>query len=183
MVFGAFLLETVPSVLFILASFDHEPEEAIVRAINDTRDNDTIAAIVGAAVGALHGRSRLPERWIAGLAGRTRDNDDGEVFNLIRASETKWGPWASASLTSRILGGLWGVAVGDALRYRLNSAAEGSGARSSQRSAGLRHLQSAARHMVRLDTSLTLCTIDTLRTGEDYQALGRSFVRWLDGEI
>ncbi len=34
------------------------------------------------------------------------------------------------------------------------------------------------------DTSLTLCTIDTLpRAGEDYQAQGQSFVRWLDAEI
>ena len=53
---GAFLLETVPCVLYILAKHAHDPEEALVRAVNDTRDNDTIAAIVGAAVGALHGR-------------------------------------------------------------------------------------------------------------------------------
>ena len=66
---GAYLLETIPSVLFILARHAHDPEEAIVRAVNDTWDNDTIAAIVGAAVGALHGRRALPSRWIAGLLG------------------------------------------------------------------------------------------------------------------
>jgi ADP-ribosylglycohydrolase len=44
---GAYLLETVPSVLYILARHAHEPKEAIVRAVNDTKDNDTIAAIVG----------------------------------------------------------------------------------------------------------------------------------------
>ena len=55
---GAYLLETVPSVLWILANHAHDPEEAIVRAVNDTTDNDTVAAIVGAAVGALHGRRR-----------------------------------------------------------------------------------------------------------------------------
>ena len=38
------------------------PEEAIVRAVNDTLDNDTVAAIVRAAVGALHGRASLPRR-------------------------------------------------------------------------------------------------------------------------
>lgn len=80
---GAFLIETVPSVLCILERHGHDPEEAIVRAVNDTRDNDTIAAIVGAAVGALHGRSRLPQRWLNGLLGRTRANDDGAVFRLI----------------------------------------------------------------------------------------------------
>ena len=66
---GAFLLETVPSVLYILERHGNDPEEAIVRAVNDTRDNDTVAAIVGAAVGALHGAIRLPERWRMGSWG------------------------------------------------------------------------------------------------------------------
>ena len=55
---GAYLLETVPSVLYVLARHAGDPEEAIVRAVNDTKDNDTVAAIVGAAVGALHGARR-----------------------------------------------------------------------------------------------------------------------------
>lgn len=80
---GAFLLETMPSALHILARHADDPEEAIVRAVNDTRDNDTIAAIVGAAVGALHGRAALPQRWVDGLLGRTREDDDGRVFELI----------------------------------------------------------------------------------------------------
>ena len=54
---GAYLLETIPSVLYILARNAADPEEAVVRAVSDTRDNDTVAAIVGAAIGALHGRS------------------------------------------------------------------------------------------------------------------------------
>lgn len=80
---GAFLLETMPTVLHILARHADDPEEAIVRAVNDTRDNDTIAAIVGAVVGALHGRAALPRRWVDGLLGRTREDDDGRVFALI----------------------------------------------------------------------------------------------------
>ncbi len=80
---GAYLLETVPSVLFILARYGHDPDEAIVRAVNDTVDNDTIAAIVGMAVGALHGKNALPESWITGLSGRTGSADDGRVFELI----------------------------------------------------------------------------------------------------
>jgi ADP-ribosylglycohydrolase len=80
---GAYLLETVPSVLWILARHGHDPEEAIVRAVNDTRDNDTIAAVVGAAVGALHGERALPDRWRAGLLGRTQAGDDGRVFQLV----------------------------------------------------------------------------------------------------
>ena len=88
---GAFLLETVPSVLYILARHADDPEAAIVRAVNDTRDNDTVGAVVGAVVGALHGRSRLPERWVAGLLGRTAEADDGRVFDLIRQTRARFG--------------------------------------------------------------------------------------------
>ncbi|MGE5200274.1 MAG: ADP-ribosylglycohydrolase family protein [Rhodospirillaceae bacterium] len=83
---GAYLLETVPSVLWILASHVHDTTEAIVRAVNDTGDNDTVAAIVGAAVGALHGAQALPGSWRAGLLGRTGASDDGVVFRLIEAA-------------------------------------------------------------------------------------------------
>ncbi len=89
---GAYLLETVPCVVYILMRHGHDPEEAIIRAVNDTRDNDTIAAIVGAAVGALHGRGRLPSRWIARLSGRTTAQDDGRVCELIGLSKRRWGP-------------------------------------------------------------------------------------------
>ena len=80
---GAYLLETVPSVLYILMRHGHDPKEALVRAVNDTKDNDTVASIVGAAVGALHGRKELPDRWIEGLTGRTKGTDDGQVFRLV----------------------------------------------------------------------------------------------------
>jgi len=87
---GAYLLETVPSVIYILMRHGHEPEEAIVRAVNDTKDNDTIAAIVGAAVGALHGKGAIPNRWIQNLSGRTTDRDDGKVFDLIQKAKNKF---------------------------------------------------------------------------------------------
>ncbi|HEU4630236.1 MAG TPA: ADP-ribosylglycohydrolase family protein, partial [Gemmatimonadaceae bacterium] len=60
--------------------------------VNDTYDNDTIAAIVGAAVGALHGVDALPARWRTGLLGRTRAADDGRVFELIELARTRFGP-------------------------------------------------------------------------------------------
>ena len=89
---GAYLLETVPSVMYILMRHGADPEEAIVRAVSDTQDNDTTAAIVGAAVGALHGASGLPERWVAGLPGRTRADDDGEVQRILATARERWGP-------------------------------------------------------------------------------------------
>ena len=70
--------------------FDSEPEpiqdlnfEAVVRAVNDTYDNDTIGAIVGAAAGALHGRKAIPDRWITDLPGRTSFDDDGKIYGLL----------------------------------------------------------------------------------------------------
>lgn len=88
---GAFLLETVPSALYILAKHGHDAEEAIVRAVNDTKDNDTIGAIVGAAVGALHGAEKLPLRWRENLLGRTRGRDDGRVFELLEQARSRFG--------------------------------------------------------------------------------------------
>ena len=80
---GAYLMETMPSALYILARHGHDPEAAIIRAVNDTKDNDTVAAIVGAAVGALHGLAGLPDRWIKGLSGRVREEDQENIFRLL----------------------------------------------------------------------------------------------------
>lgn len=88
---GAFLLETVPSVLYILMKYAHDPEQALIRAVNDTVDNDTIAAVVGSAVGALHGAQALPLRWRQNLSGRTGAIDDGHIEKLItQAHATYW---------------------------------------------------------------------------------------------
>jgi ADP-ribosyl-[dinitrogen reductase] hydrolase len=82
-------METVPTVLFILATHGHDPEAAIVRSVNDTKDNDTIAAIVGAAVGALHGEGATPQVWRGGLLGRTMADDDGALFTLLDRLEAR----------------------------------------------------------------------------------------------
>jgi ADP-ribosylglycohydrolase len=89
---GAFLLETVPSVIYILMRHADDFEEPIVRAVNDTKDNDTIAAIVGAAVGALHGKEAIPKRWVQNLPGRTVECDDGKVFELIALARDRFWP-------------------------------------------------------------------------------------------
>jgi ADP-ribosylglycohydrolase len=60
----------VPAALYILMHHADSFEAAIVAAVNDTKDNDTIAAIVGAFVGALHGRARIRRRWLDGIASR-----------------------------------------------------------------------------------------------------------------
>lgn len=80
---GPYVLEAVPSALYILARHADDPETALVRAVNDVSDADTVGALVGAAVGALHGLDALPERWRRGLSGRTAEDDDGMVWRLI----------------------------------------------------------------------------------------------------
>ena len=80
---GAFLLETVPLVIFVLCNYSHDPEEAIVKAVTYSKDSDTVGAIVGSAVGALHGAEAFPKRWVENLTGRLSYRDDGRVFKLI----------------------------------------------------------------------------------------------------
>ncbi len=88
---GASLFETVPSVLFILASFGHDAQAAIVRAVNDTYDNDTVGAIVGAAVGALHGGRAFPQDWLKGLAGNIRiGGNKYQIFRLILLAKNRF---------------------------------------------------------------------------------------------
>jgi ADP-ribosyl-[dinitrogen reductase] hydrolase len=90
---GAYLLETVPTVLRILMQHAADPEEAIVRAVNDTKDNDTIASIVGAAIGALHGAAAFPQPWREGLMGRVVANvDDRRIFELIEKAIQRFAP-------------------------------------------------------------------------------------------
>lgn len=91
---GAYLLETVPTVVHLLAMHGHDPVAAVECAVNDTRDNDTIASIVGAAMGAAYGTAWIPARWREGLLGRTGANDDGRVFELIDAAVDRFVPRA-----------------------------------------------------------------------------------------
>jgi len=56
-----------------------KPAAAIERAVNDTKDDDTVAAVVDAAVGALHGLDAPPPSWIDDLLGRTRADGEGRV--------------------------------------------------------------------------------------------------------
>jgi ADP-ribosylglycohydrolase len=87
---GAYLLETVPSVLYILMRHGRSLGEALVRAVNDTLDNDTVAAVVGALAGALHGKSGIPHQWLARHSGRTGEQDDGRILLILDRARTRW---------------------------------------------------------------------------------------------
>ncbi len=85
---GAYVLETAPCALYILMLHAADPEEAIERAVNDTWDNDTIAAIVG----ALHGAAALPKSSRDGLSGRTAEEDEGRIWSILRGAEVAFSP-------------------------------------------------------------------------------------------
>lgn len=80
---GAFLLETLPVTLYIIARHGDDPDPAIRAAVNHTRDNDTIASRVASAMGALHGMDAFRPDWVTGLLGRTGADDDGRVQALV----------------------------------------------------------------------------------------------------
>jgi len=64
---GAYLLETIPITLYILATRAHNPVLALSDAVTYTKDSDTIGAIVGYIVGALHGVRGFPEYLVKPL--------------------------------------------------------------------------------------------------------------------
>jgi poly(ADP-ribose) glycohydrolase ARH3 len=64
-----------PPALWAALRYKDDPEEAIVQAANLGGDTDTIAAMTGALVGALHGEQWIPRRWFEQLenGGNGRD--------------------------------------------------------------------------------------------------------------
>ncbi|NIQ93975.1 MAG: hypothetical protein GWO11_07540 [Desulfuromonadales bacterium] len=55
--------ESVPAALWAALRYGDDPQEAIIRAVNLGGDTDTIGAMCGALVGALHGDGWFPARW------------------------------------------------------------------------------------------------------------------------
>lgn len=90
----AAITHTVPTVLYVLMHHAKNFEAALISCLNETKDNDTTAAIVGAILGALHGRQVIPPRWLnpqqfPGYLSNSR-NDSGKVFELTEAAVRKF---------------------------------------------------------------------------------------------
>ncbi|UJR15980.1 hypothetical protein I4U23_002899 [Adineta vaga] len=56
-------IEAVPCVLWVICESYREPEECLIRGVNMGGDTDTIAAMIGDIIGALHGTQWIPTRW------------------------------------------------------------------------------------------------------------------------
>ncbi|WP_303721267.1 ADP-ribosylglycohydrolase family protein [Malonomonas rubra] len=65
-----------PPALWAALRFIDDPEEAIVQAVNLGGDTDTIGAMTGALVGALHGDQWFPTRWYEQLENGTAGRDE-----------------------------------------------------------------------------------------------------------
>ena len=59
--------ESVVLAIFLASRHIDDAETAIIKAVHSGGDTDTIAAMVGAIVGARHGDQKFPERWHARL--------------------------------------------------------------------------------------------------------------------
>lgn len=68
-------VDMLPCVLWIACRYHSSPEEAIMRAVALGGDTDTTACMVGAILGALHGASWIPQRWLDGLENGSRGRD------------------------------------------------------------------------------------------------------------
>lgn len=78
---SGFVLKTYNNALY-WTYHSNTLEEAIVGAVNDGGDADTIAAITGSLAGARWGFSCIPERWVEALSPQVREQLD-EVIDWI----------------------------------------------------------------------------------------------------
>ncbi len=64
---SGFIMQTLPFASFCFLRFGDNPRGAIIEAVSAGGDTDSIAAILGAWLGCLHGRNALPEDLILSL--------------------------------------------------------------------------------------------------------------------
>lgn len=61
---GAYLLETVPMTLYTMMIYADDPMKALATAVSSSKDSDTVGAIVGYLIGALHGVKAFSEHLL-----------------------------------------------------------------------------------------------------------------------
>ncbi|NJE60379.1 ADP-ribosylglycohydrolase family protein [Thermococcus sp. 21S7] len=66
---GAYLLETVPMALYTMILYGNNLDKALSTAVLNSKDSDTIGAIVGYLSGALHGITEFPPSLVEPLFG------------------------------------------------------------------------------------------------------------------
>ena len=56
--------EAVSCAILAALRYSSTPEEAVIKSVNFGGDTDTIGAMTGALMGALHGNAWIPKRWL-----------------------------------------------------------------------------------------------------------------------
>ena len=74
--------EAVAAALWAVVRYWKQPEECVIRAVNFGGDTDTIGAMAGALVGALHGKTWIPARWHDNIENGPHGRD--EIVALAR---------------------------------------------------------------------------------------------------
>ncbi len=74
--------QAVAAALWALLRYGRNPEECVIRAVSFGGDTDTIGAMAGALVGALHGSSWIPARWYDNIENGVHGQD--EIVALAR---------------------------------------------------------------------------------------------------
>jgi poly(ADP-ribose) glycohydrolase ARH3 len=67
--------EAVSCALLAAVKYHSTPEEAVIKSVNFGGDTDTIGAMTGAQLGALHGKDWIPKRWLNNIENKTYGRD------------------------------------------------------------------------------------------------------------
>lgn len=67
--------EAVSCALLAVVKYHSTPEEAVIKSIGFGGDTDTIGAMTGAQMGALHGKDWIPKRWLDNIENRKYGRD------------------------------------------------------------------------------------------------------------
>jgi poly(ADP-ribose) glycohydrolase ARH3 len=68
--------QAVAAALWALVRYWRTPEDCVIRAVGFGGDTDTIGAMSGALVGALHGASWVPPRWYDNIENGLHGRDE-----------------------------------------------------------------------------------------------------------
>jgi len=68
--------QAVAAALWAFLRYGQKPEECLIRAVGLGGDTDTIGAMAGALVGALHGSSWIPPRWYDNIENGIRGREE-----------------------------------------------------------------------------------------------------------
>jgi len=68
-------VDAVACSLYAFGKFWNQPEQAVIEAVNMGGDTDTVGAITGALVGALHGCNWIPAIWFNNLENGSYGRD------------------------------------------------------------------------------------------------------------